>query len=120
MVFKVQSGTNVYLEEGAHVRARIVQTEEKIDGVSISGCRAARNRGFNTSTRVSTSTIRYGILDNHYYPEDDEVGVNDDRTRQTIVVFGKNIRVSGVTIIHTGPCASFGYCAGLRGTRFEL
>ena len=37
MVFKVQSGVNVYLEAGAHVRARLVQTESKVDGVSISG-----------------------------------------------------------------------------------
>ena len=70
-VFKVHDNTQVYFESGAHVRARIVQTEKKVDNVLISG---------------------YGILDSHYDLEPDVVGISDDNTHQTIGIYGKNIR----------------------------
>jgi hypothetical protein len=94
MVFKVHDNTAVYFEPGAHVRARIVQTEKKVKNVIISG---------------------YGTLDNHYTPEDEIIGISDDRTRQTIVIFGKNINVFGVTLINTDPeCGAWGYCLNIN------
>jgi len=96
MVFKVHDNTSIYFEPGAHVRARLVQTQRKVHSVRIFG---------------------FGTLENHYGPWDGEgipdgdSGVHDDRTRQTIVLLGKNITVEGVTTIHTVPsCHPFGYC----------
>eukprot|EP00316_Scyphosphaera_apsteinii_P011525 CAMPEP_0119304454 /NCGR_PEP_ID=MMETSP1333-20130426/5669_1 /TAXON_ID=418940 /ORGANISM="Scyphosphaera apsteinii, Strain RCC1455" /LENGTH=695 /DNA_ID=CAMNT_0007307347 /DNA_START=166 /DNA_END=2250 /DNA_ORIENTATION=+ len=94
IVFKVHDNTRVYFEAGAHVRARIVQTEKKVDNVLISG---------------------YGTLDTHYELEPDIVGISDDATQQTIGIYGKNIRVFGVTIINTNPrCGTWGYCLNIN------
>ncbi len=60
-VFKVHDNTSVYFEKGAHVRARIVQTEKKVNNVLLKG---------------------YGTLDVHYDLEYDLVGISDDATRQ--------------------------------------
>ena len=60
-VFKVHDNTNVYFEKGAHVRARIVQTEKKVKNVLLKG---------------------YGTLDVHYDLEGDDIGISDDATRQ--------------------------------------
>ncbi|GMI35654.1 hypothetical protein TeGR_g13029 [Tetraparma gracilis] len=93
-VFKVHDNTHVYFEPGAHVRARIVQTEKKVDNVLISG---------------------YGTLDAHYDLEPDLVGISDDNTHQTIGIYGKNIRVHGVTILNTNPkCGAWGYCLNIN------
>ena len=94
-VFKVHDNTTVYFEEGAHVRARIIQTDKKVKNVEISG---------------------YGILDNHYEPEEYDIqGVSDDGSMQTITIYGKNIRVFGVTLINTNPaCHAFGYCLNIN------
>lgn len=94
-VFKVHDNTAVYFESGAYVRARIVQTEKKVNNVTISG---------------------YGTLDSHYDPTDYDIpGVSDDRTMQTIVIFGKNINVFGVTLTNTKPeCGSWGYCLNIN------
>jgi hypothetical protein len=59
-VFKVHDNTKVYFEEGAHVRARIVQTEKKVKNVVLKG---------------------YGTLDVHY-DLDWIKGISDDATRQ--------------------------------------
>jgi len=59
-VFKVHDNTNVYFEKGAYVRARIVQTEKKVDNVLLKG---------------------YGTLDVHYDLDDDVIGISDDATR---------------------------------------
>jgi hypothetical protein len=59
-VFKVHDNTNVYFETGAHVRARIVQTEKKVKNVLLKG---------------------YGTLDVHY-DLDWIKGISDDATRQ--------------------------------------
>ena len=67
-VFKVHDDTEIYFEEGAHVRARFVQTEKKVDNVRIAG---------------------YGIIDVHHALEPDVVGVSDDGTHQAIGIFGK-------------------------------
>ncbi|GMH74457.1 hypothetical protein TrST_g2265 [Triparma strigata] len=93
-VFKVHDNTQVYFEAGAHVRARIVQTEKKVDNVLISG---------------------YGTLDAHYDLEPDVVGVSDDATHQTIGIYGKNIHVVGLTIVNTNPkCGVWGYCLNIN------
>ena len=94
-VFKVHDNTKVYFEEGAHVRARIIQTDKKVKNVEISG---------------------YGVLDNHYEPEEYDIqGVSDDGSMQTITIYGKNIRVFGVTLINTNPtCHAFGYCLNIN------
>eukprot|EP00520_Triparma_pacifica_P009227 CAMPEP_0118644180 /NCGR_PEP_ID=MMETSP0785-20121206/6798_1 /TAXON_ID=91992 /ORGANISM="Bolidomonas pacifica, Strain CCMP 1866" /LENGTH=716 /DNA_ID=CAMNT_0006535915 /DNA_START=100 /DNA_END=2246 /DNA_ORIENTATION=- len=93
-VFKVHDNTQVFFEPGAHVRARIVQTEKKVDNVLISG---------------------YGILDAHYDLEPDVVGISDDNTHQNIGIYGKNIRVHGVTILNTNPkCHAWGYCLNIN------
>ena len=93
-VFKVHDNTQVYFEAGAHVRARIVQTEKKVDNVLISG---------------------YGTLDAHYDLEPDVVGVSDDATHQTIGIYGKNIHVVGLTIVNTNPnCGAWGYCLNIN------
>ena len=76
-VFKVHSDTQIYFEPGAYVRARIVQTEKKVDNVLISG---------------------YGILDTHYDLEPDLVGISDDATHQSVGIYGKNIYVHGITV----------------------
>lgn len=60
-VFKVHDNTNVYFEKGAHVRARIVQTEKKVKNVLLKG---------------------YGTLDVHYDLDYDLIGISDDATRQ--------------------------------------
>ena len=79
---------------GAYVRARIVQTEKKVDNVLISG---------------------YGTLDAHYDLEPDLIGISDDGTQQTIGIFGKNIKVFGVTILNTNPkCGAWGYCLNIN------
>ncbi len=89
-VYKVHSNTKIYFEPNAYVRARIVQTEEKVNNVLISG---------------------YGILDTHYDLQFDWVGVSDDATHQSIGIYGKNIRIHGITIINTNPtCHTWGYC----------
>ncbi|GMI48064.1 hypothetical protein TrCOL_g11427 [Triparma columacea] len=93
-VFKVHDNTQIYFEPGAHVKARIVQTEKKVDNVLISG---------------------YGVLDTHYDLEPDLVGISDDNTHQSIGIYGKNIRVHGVTIINTNPkCDVWGYCLNIN------
>ncbi|GMI14138.1 hypothetical protein TrLO_g5409 [Triparma laevis f. longispina] len=93
-VFKVHDNTEIHFEAGAHVRARIVQTEKKVENVLISG---------------------YGTLDTHYDLEPDVVGVSDDATHQTIGIYGKNIRVVGLTIVNTNPtCAAWGYCLNIN------
>ena len=93
-VFKVHDNTQIYFEPGAHVKARIVQTEKKVDNVLISG---------------------YGILDAHYDLEPDVVGVSDDNTHQNIGIYGKNIKVHGVTIIRSNPkCHAWGYCLNIN------
>jgi len=89
-VFKVHDNTSVYFEKGAHVRARIVQTEKKVNNILLKG---------------------YGTLDAHYDLEYDEIGISDDATRQNVGIYGKNIRVNGLTLINTNPtCGLFGYC----------
>ena len=60
-VFKIHDNTNVYFEKGAHVRARIVQTEKKVKNVLLKG---------------------YGTLDVHYDLDYDLIGISDDATRQ--------------------------------------
>ena len=94
-VFKVHDDTKVYFEEGAHVRARIIQTDKKVRNVEISG---------------------YGILDNHYEPEEYDIqGVSDDGSMQTITIYGKNIMVFGLTLVNTNPkCHAFGYCLNIN------
>jgi len=93
-VFKVHSNTDIYFEHGAHVRARIVQTEKKVKDVTIQG---------------------YGTLDSHYDLEDDLFGISDDATRQNIGIYGKNITVFGVTMVNTNPtCYAFGYCLNIN------
>lgn len=93
-VFKVHDNTNVYFETGAHVRARIVQTEKKVKNVLLKG---------------------YGTLDVHYDLDDDDIGINDDATRQNIGIYGKNIRVMGLTLLNTNPtCDMFGYCLNIN------
>mmetsp|Transcript_24385 Transcript_24385/g.55677 ORF Transcript_24385/g.55677 Transcript_24385/m.55677 type:complete len:778 (-) Transcript_24385:57-2390(-) len=93
-VFKVHDNTSVYFEQGAHVRARIVQTEKKVKNVLIQG---------------------YGTLDVHYDLKPDVVGISDDATRQNVGIFGKNIRVTGLTLINTNPtCGLFGYCLNIN------
>jgi hypothetical protein len=94
-VFKVHDDTEVYFEPGAFVRARIVQTEKKVANVRIHG---------------------YGVLDNHYPPVAYDVqGMTDDGSRQIITIYGKNIKVQGVTMINTNAaCHSFGYCLNLN------
>ena len=94
-VFKVHDDTNVYFEPGAFVRARIIQTEEKVKNVLISG---------------------YGVLDNHYPPTEYDIqGLSDDGSMQTITIYGKNIRVYGVTMLNTNKkCHAFGYCLNLN------
>jgi len=93
-VFKVHDNTSVYFEKGAHVRGRIVQTEKKVKNVLLKG---------------------YGTLDVHYDLDDDVIGVSDDATRQNVGIFGKNIRVDGLTLINTNPtCGLFGYCLNIN------
>ena len=93
-VFKVHDNTAVYFEKGAYVRARIVQTEKKVQNVLLQG---------------------YGTLDVHYDLEDDLIGVSDDATRQNVGIYGKNIRVNGLTLLNTNPtCGKFGYCLNIN------
>jgi len=93
-VFKVHDNTSVFFEQGAHVKARIVQTEKKVNNVLLKG---------------------YGTLDVHYDLKSDVVGVSDDATRQNVGIYGKNIRVSGLTLINTNPtCGLFGYCLNIN------
>jgi hypothetical protein len=93
-VFKVHDNTKVHFEQDAYVRARIVQTEKKVNNVTIEG---------------------YGVLDAHYDIEPDVVGIGDDATHQTITIYGKNIRVHGLTIINTNPtCGAWGYCLNIN------
>ena len=92
-VFKVHDNTSVYFETGAYVRARIVQTERKASNVTIRG---------------------YGTLDAHYLLAG-TVGASDDSSREIIAVFGKNVRVDGVTLINTIPtCAAVCYCLNIN------
>ena len=71
-----------------------MQTEKKVDNVIISG---------------------YGILDTHYDLEPDLVGISDDNTHQSIGIYGKNIKVHGVTILNTNPkCDVWGYCLNIN------
>lgn len=71
-----------------------MQTEKKVDNVLISG---------------------YGVLDAHYDLEPDLVGISDDATQQTIGIYGKNIKVFGVTILNTNPnCGAWGYCLNIN------
>eukprot|EP00588_Corethron_pennatum_P007292 CAMPEP_0194283966 /NCGR_PEP_ID=MMETSP0169-20130528/26543_1 /TAXON_ID=218684 /ORGANISM="Corethron pennatum, Strain L29A3" /LENGTH=793 /DNA_ID=CAMNT_0039029683 /DNA_START=19 /DNA_END=2400 /DNA_ORIENTATION=+ len=93
-VFKVHDNTSVYFEQGAHVRARIVQTEKKVQNIVIRG---------------------YGTLDVHHNLRADRVGISDDATRQNVGIYGKNIQVTGVTLINTNPtCGLFGYCLNIN------
>jgi len=94
-VFKVHDNTNVYFEKGAYVRARIVQTEKKVKHVLLKG---------------------YGTLDVHYDLEDeDNIGISDDATRQNVGIYGKNIQVTGLTLLNTNPtCGLFGYCLNIN------
>ena len=94
-VFKVLDNTAVYFEPGSYVRARIVQTEQKVDGVIIAG---------------------YGVLDNHYPPfEYDIPGESDDASRQAIHILGKNIQVHGLTLVNTNEdCGEFGFALNIN------
>eukprot|EP00957_Ditylum_brightwellii_P174204 13262476-Ditylum_brightwellii.AAC.1 len=51
-VFHVLDNTAVYFEPNSYVRARIVQTTQKVNNVFISG---------------------YGVLDNHYPPTEYDI-----------------------------------------------
>ena len=94
-VFKVHDNTKVYFEDGAYVRARIIQTNKKVKSVEISG---------------------YGVLDNHYEPQEYDIqGLSDDGSMQTITIYGKSIRLFGVTLINTTPkCHAFSYCLNIN------
>ena len=57
----------------------------------------------------------YGTIETHYDLEPDLVGISDDATHQTISIYGKNIRVHGVTILNTNPkCGTWGYCLNMN------
>ena len=90
-VFKVHDNTDVFFEPNATVRARIIQTDKKVNNVRILG---------------------YGVLENHYEPEEYDVqGTSDDGSVQGITLYGKNLLVEGVTLINTHrKCHAFGYC----------
>lgn len=93
-VFKVHDNTNVYFEKGSHVRGRIVQTEKKVKNVKLFGL---------------------GTLDVHYDLDFDLVGVSGEATRQNVGIYGKNIEVTGLTLLNTNPtCGSFGYCLNIN------
>mmetsp|Transcript_14777 Transcript_14777/g.21797 ORF Transcript_14777/g.21797 Transcript_14777/m.21797 type:complete len:607 (-) Transcript_14777:178-1998(-) len=94
-VFHVLDNTAIYFEENSYVRARVVQTTQKVSDVTISG---------------------YGVLDNHYSPVDYDVpGKTDDGSRQTIHILGKNINIFGLTLVNTNEdCAEFGYALNVN------
>ncbi|KAL7546254.1 hypothetical protein ACHAWF_012767 [Thalassiosira exigua] len=94
-VFHVLDDTAIHFEPGSRVRARIVQTKQKVNNVLISG---------------------YGLLDNHYPPvEYDVPGVTDDGSRQAIHILGTNVKVHGLTIVNTNAgCAEFGYALNVN------
>jgi hypothetical protein len=102
-VFKVHDNTAVYFEPGAHVRGRIVQTEETVSNVTITG--------------LGTLETHYDLLLGGPDNDDAVVGASDDRTRQNLVILGTNIKVFGVTLINTNPdCGhnAWGYCASIN------
>lgn len=95
MVFHVLDNTEIYFEDNSYVRARFIQTKQKIDNVVISG---------------------YGVLDNNYPPTEYDIpGSTDDGSRQAIHLLGKNIHISGLTIVNTfSECGEFGYALNVN------
>ena len=95
VVFHVVDDTEIYFEQNSYVKARIIQTKQKVNNVRISG---------------------YGVLDNAYPPtEYDLPGETDDGSRQTIHILGKNIEISGLTLVNTfKECGEFGYALNIN------
>ena len=95
VVFHVVDNTEIYFEQNSYVKARIIQTKQKINNVHISG---------------------YGVLDNAYPPTEYDIpGESDDGSRQAIHIFGKNIEIFGLTIVNTfKECGEFGYAININ------
>mmetsp|Transcript_11164 Transcript_11164/g.16791 ORF Transcript_11164/g.16791 Transcript_11164/m.16791 type:complete len:766 (-) Transcript_11164:110-2407(-) len=95
VVYHVMDDTEVYFEQNSYVKARIIQTKQKVNNVLIRG---------------------YGVLDNAYPPTEYDIpGESDDGSRQAIHILGKNIEISGLSIVNTlKECGEFGYALNIN------